>query len=75
MDLERLLLILFILASALAFFFPVKKRYDIIQALKGGFETKSPEKRFFRFLAEVCLQSKVIIQRPLPGLMSRSISG
>jgi len=69
MNLERLVLLASIVVSAGAFYAFVSKRYNIIHSLRGGFETSDPERRFFRFLLEVCFQSKVILQRPLAGLM------
>ncbi len=69
MDQERLVLVFAIVAALLTFFFPVRKKYELIQALKGSFDTSNPERRLYRFFKEVCLQSKVIVHRPLPGLM------
>jgi Fe-S oxidoreductase len=69
MNPERFILLLSILASAAAFFFPVRKRYEIIQSMSGNLEKTEPERRILRFIYEVGLQGKVILQRPLAGLM------
>ncbi len=69
MPLESIVLVVLILLSGAAFFFPVRKRYEIIRSVPGSFEVSGPERRFIRFVWEVCLQGKVISQRPFAGLM------
>lgn len=64
----QVILTLLIVISLCLFFQPVWKRLRLVWRAKGRLSLDRPERRFVRFLKEVCFQSKVIGQRPLPGL-------
>jgi Fe-S oxidoreductase len=67
---ERLLLIVLILLSAYLFWMRFRKVLGRIRASRPDpdFRVRPIGRRIFRFFAEVMFQSKVIHERPLPGI-------
>jgi Fe-S oxidoreductase len=63
------ILLVLILGSIVGFFIPVFKRLRIVAQAPGKFSWDNLGMRFQRLFFEVLLQSKVIINRPLSGLL------
>ncbi len=66
---ERVVLTILIVVSLYLFLRPVWKRVQLVRRAKGRFDLDRIGKRLVRFLSEVCFQSTVINQRPVPGAM------
>jgi Fe-S oxidoreductase len=66
---EKAILALLILGSLGLFATFVDVRWEAVRRARGGLRTDRPGRRILRFLSEVVFQSKVIRQRPGPGLL------
>lgn len=69
MWIDRLVVIVLAVVSVALFLIPFRKRLDIINAVPGDLDRSDQERRTGRFIMEVLFQSKVIMQRPLAGIM------
>jgi Fe-S oxidoreductase len=67
---RMLILLLLMIASVGGFWVRFRRVVRVIAAAKpdAGFQLKDIPRRTGQFISEVLLQSKVVIQRPLPGL-------
>ncbi|MBU0692314.1 4Fe-4S dicluster domain-containing protein [bacterium] len=66
---EQLILSLLIVVSLYLFIVPVRKRLAIVSTGKKDAALDRIGERWVRFFKEVVFQSKVIKERPIPGLM------
>jgi Fe-S oxidoreductase len=66
---EAIILAVLIVAAAVAFWLPVKKRIDLITSGKSTLAFDDFGRRLGRWFAEVVFQSTVISQRRVPGFM------
>jgi Fe-S oxidoreductase len=66
---ERLILLVLVGLSAVAFWKPAATRYAIVRKGKGSLRVSMPGPRIRRFVSEVLLQTKIIRERPIPGIM------
>ncbi len=69
MILERIILTLAILAGLYLFIQPIWFRLRRIHATTRGFHVDQIGRRIGRFISEVLLQDKIIVQRPFAGTM------
>lgn len=66
---EQILFIVFLLLSVGYFAYEIARRVGIVLAAKPDAAHEPMGRRVWRFISEVLFQSKVIKDRPIPGLM------